>query len=65
MDADGTVEWIEAVCADLQVPALSAWGVLEEERDDLIAKSQAASSMKGNPVEFSDEELRGVLREAH
>jgi alcohol dehydrogenase class IV len=65
MDADGTADWIEALCADLAIPPLQTWGVKEEERGALIAKSKSSSSMKGNPIQLTDEELFGILEQAH
>lgn len=59
--ADGTADWIEAVCSDLMIPSLSHWGVEKQERNDLVAKSKISSSMKGNPVELTESEIREIL----
>ena len=45
-------------------PGLGAFGRTEEDFADVIAKSKESSSMKGNPVALTDEELAGMLRAA-
>ena len=46
------------------VPGLGAFGLTEGDFDDVVAKSKESSSMKGNPVALSDEELKDMLRRA-
>jgi alcohol dehydrogenase class IV len=53
--------WVHALCRDLNVPGLSAYGVRAEHVEDLVGKAARASSMKGNPVALTDEELREIL----
>jgi alcohol dehydrogenase class IV len=55
------VDWIHALCAKLDIPPLSAFGVTPESFGEIIDKSKVASSMKGNPVVLSDLELRHIL----
>ena len=45
-------------------PGLGAFGLTEGDFDDVVAKSKESSSMKGNPVALSDEELKDMLRRA-
>lgn len=47
---------------DAEIPRLGAFGVSEEDLDEIVAKSRG-SSMKYNPVELSDEDLKGILEE--
>ncbi len=61
--ADG-VAWVQALCADLAVPGLASYGVTPADFAEIVAKSQAASSMKGNPIVLTDGELVGILEEA-
>ncbi len=58
--ADG-VAWIQALCAHLQVPGLASFGMTEGDFPDVVAKTKAASSTKGNPVVLTDEELTAIL----
>ena len=43
---------------------LSAFGVTPLDFDVIIAKSKQASSMKGNPIALSDDELYQILSAA-
>jgi alcohol dehydrogenase class IV len=59
--AHDAVAWIQTLCAALNVPPLSEFGISPDDFDVVIAKSKQASSMKGNPVTLSDQELRQIL----
>ncbi len=48
----------------LQIPPLSAYGVLDQHVPELIAQARQASSMKANPIELSDDELETILAQA-
>ncbi len=56
--------WVEALCKDLQVPPLGAYGLTEDEFPTLIKKASKASSMKGNPIELTTGEMREILERA-
>jgi alcohol dehydrogenase class IV len=58
------VAWVAALCRDLQIPGLGAYGLTEADFPDLIAKAQQASSMKGNPIQLTVEELEEILKKA-
>lgn len=58
------VRWVEALCAELAVPPLRAYGVTAADLPTLVEKSQQASSMNGNPLRLTDEELQRILEEA-
>jgi alcohol dehydrogenase class IV len=58
------VTWIQALCAELPVPALSHYGATLADIDEIVAKARQASSMRGNPIVLDDEELRHVARQA-
>ena len=61
--ADG-VMWVQELCAALNVPSLAAFGLREQDFPAIVAKSQKSSSMKGNPVTLTDDELMGILEKA-
>jgi alcohol dehydrogenase class IV len=63
-NARDAVKWIQDLCAHLNVPRLSAFGITEKEFPEIVAKSKVASSMKGNPIVLSDEELFAILKSA-
>jgi len=62
--ADEGVAWVRDLVADLGVPGLAAYGLDEATFDTLIPAAQRSSSMKGNPVALSDDELRAILARA-
>lgn len=58
------VQWVQNLCRQLDVPGLSAFGVVRADFPDIVAKSQIASSMKGNPIELTADELAHILEQA-
>ncbi len=58
------VAWIQALCADLSIPSLSGFGLSEGDIETIIAEAQEASSMKGNPLPLTDQEVSEILRRA-
>lgn len=52
------------LCSSLKIPPLSAYGMQSEHAEDICLKAQKASSMKGNSIVLTQEELRGILQEA-
>lgn len=61
--ADG-VDWINELCAELAVPGLATYGIEASHFPEIIAKSKNSSSMKGNPVELTEDELAEILERA-
>ncbi len=61
--ADG-VEWIQNLCKQLKGPPLSTFGISETDIPMVVEKSKNASSMKGNPIRLTDEELTEILNGA-
>ena len=62
--AEDGVEWVRALCADLSIPALRAWGIAEADLPAVVAKAARASSMQANPLQLTDEELLEVVSAA-
>ncbi len=58
--ADGVV-WVQELCRDLQIPPLSAYGLTKADFPALIEKSAKASSMRGNPIKLTDDEMAEIL----
>jgi alcohol dehydrogenase class IV len=58
------VSWVRRLCVELRIPGLREAGLSAADCDRLVPLARRASSMRGNPVELSDEELRGVLEAA-
>ncbi len=65
---DGTIEeaiaQLKNTCTQMLVPGLEDFGIRESDIPAITAKAKNASSMKGNPIELTDEELAGILEEA-
>ena len=62
--AEEGIARIHDLCDALDIPGLSDFGITEDHFPDLIASSKKASSMKGNPVNLTDEELTEILQKA-
>jgi len=62
--AEEGIARIHDLCGALDIPGLSDFGITEDHFPDLIARSKEASSMKGNPVNLTDEELTEILQKA-
>jgi alcohol dehydrogenase class IV len=55
------VAWVRSLCAALGVARLRELGVRSDNFPELIDKAAKASSMKGNPIVLTTEELREIL----
>jgi alcohol dehydrogenase class IV len=58
--SDG-VEWLQSLCAKLDVPPLSYYGMKRADIPAVVNKAQNASSMKGDPIKLDKEELTNIL----
>lgn len=61
--SDG-VEWVQELCNTLQVPSLSNYGMTQDDIPTLVEKAAKSSSMKGNPVTLTLDELQEILTRA-
>jgi len=59
--AEDAVEWTRDICRELQIPSLRAYGIGDADWPTLVEKATHASSMKGNPIALTPDELRAVL----
>ena len=55
------VEWITAQSIEMDIPGLGSYGLSRPGFSDLIEKASVSSSMKGNPVPLSTEDLHHIL----
>jgi alcohol dehydrogenase class IV len=58
--ADG-VQWVRQLVDQFAIPALAHWGLAAAAVPELVAHARRASSMKGNPVELTEEELTEIV----
>ncbi len=61
--ADG-LKWVQDICLQLKVPPLSESGLKEQDFPAVIAKAQKSSSMKGNPIALTEDELISILKKS-
>lgn len=62
--AEEGTEWVQSLCRDLNIPSLSEFGIGESDFPEIVAKSARSSSMKGNPLPLTDDELTSILAAA-
>jgi len=62
--AADSISWITEVCKTLKIPQLSTYGLRSEDFPVIIEKSARASSMRGNPITLTPEEMEEVLGRA-
>jgi len=61
--ADGA-KYVLELCAALKVRPLAQLGLKERDFSTIVAKARKSSSMKGNPIELTDDELMEILKKA-
>ncbi|MGD1101246.1 MAG: iron-containing alcohol dehydrogenase [Terriglobia bacterium] len=62
--AEDGITWTREICQELEIPPLKTYGMGEQDVPALIAEAAKASSMKGNPLALTPEELGEVLTRA-
>ena len=62
--AEDGISWIKNLCQTLQIQSLAQLGLGKADFPTLVAKSQIASSMQGNPIRLTEAELFEILHKA-
>jgi alcohol dehydrogenase class IV len=62
--AENAIAWTWEICHELEIPPLKAYGVGEQDIPTLVAEAAKSSSMKGNPLALTAEELNEILTRA-
>jgi alcohol dehydrogenase class IV len=62
--AEDGIDWVRALCADLSVPPLRAWGITEGDLPRVVEGAARASSMKANALQLTIPELMTVVKAA-
>jgi alcohol dehydrogenase class IV len=62
--ADAGVAWVRELCAALKIPGLGAYGFTANDGPALCKKAAVASSMRGNPIALTNEEMGEILERA-
>jgi alcohol dehydrogenase class IV len=58
------IAWVRQTMALLAIPGLGAFGLAPEHAGDIAVQAQRSSSMRGNPVPLSEDDLRAILARA-
>ena len=58
------MDWISETSLIFGIPGLGAYGAREDDFAEIVEKSSASSSMKGNPIALTADELTAILRAA-
>jgi alcohol dehydrogenase class IV len=61
--SDG-VTWVSELVRDLNILALSTYGMTREHFPEALEKTVKSSSYKGNPISLTEMELVGILERA-
>ena len=62
--AEDGIDWIHALVSDASIPGLSSFGLKETDLSAIAGQAQKSSSLRGNPIPLTIEELIGILRSA-
>ena len=58
---EDAIVWLEELTSALSIPGLASYGLDQDQIPAVVAAAQKASSMRGNPIELSDEEVREIV----
>jgi alcohol dehydrogenase class IV len=62
--AEDGADWVQELGATLSVPGLSEHGLSSADLSAVVLKARKASSMRGNPIALTDEELHEIVEKA-
>ena len=60
-NAEDTIRWVRDICKHTEIKPLASYGLVEGQFPAIIEKAIKSSSMKGNPITLSVDELRSIL----
>ncbi|MCX7871973.1 MAG: iron-containing alcohol dehydrogenase [Verrucomicrobiae bacterium] len=58
---EDAIHWLSDTCKYLKIKKLGELGIKQSDFPSIIEKAKKASSMKGNPIQLTDEELKEIL----
>ncbi len=62
--AEALADWLEDLIVRLHIPTLKEQGLSADALPQLVSQARQASSMKGNPIELTEEEMLDTLTAA-
>jgi alcohol dehydrogenase class IV len=63
-NAKDAIAWVKNLCQTLQIESLAHLGLNKADLPAVVAKSQISSSMQGNPIRLTEDELMEILHNA-
>jgi alcohol dehydrogenase class IV len=60
--AEEGAQWVGKLCRHFEIPPLRTYGVREADVAELAEKAVKTSSMKGNPIALTMEELQEIAK---
>jgi alcohol dehydrogenase class IV len=55
------IGWLQDLTTALSIPGLASYGLDDDEIAEVVAAAQKASSMRGNPIELTDQEVSEIV----
>jgi len=62
--AEQGAKWVQDLCAAMRIPPLRVYHITENDLPMLCDKARAASSMKGNPIALTRDEMQEIVKDA-
>ena len=62
--AEDGIKWVHRLIHTMSIPPLSEYGLTIDAYPVIVEGAKKSSSMKGNPVELTEQELVGILKQA-
>ena len=59
--AEDAIAWLQELTGALSIPGLASYGLSHDQIDAVVTAAQNASSMRGNPIKLSDQEVSEIL----
>jgi alcohol dehydrogenase class IV len=63
-DAQAAVDWVWGMVTQMAIPPLGEYGLTEAGIPEVVQAATRSSSMAGNPIELTEQEMDQVLRRA-
>ena len=60
-DPEDAIGWLQELTTALSIPGLASYGLDDAEIPAVVAAAQKASSMRANPIELTDVEVREIV----
>lgn len=60
-EAEAGISWLADLTAALSIPGLGSYGLTEAAIPEVVVAAQRASSMRGNPLALSDDEVAEIV----